>query len=121
MDEITTTIARAALVTAIAQKGADYVYPDYAGGCQYSVDGQPACLVGVAVASLGGEYFNVLAAEEQEQLAVEDGLPLISARSLPIERLAKEALQAAQNVQDGGGEWGRALEEFDRVVADGGY
>lgn len=119
METITTEIARAALVTAIAQKGEAYVYEQIDGVCYYNVDGKPSCLVGTAVAALGEDYFDLLSAEEAVRVENGDGLAAHEIKSIPMTSQAKSALQAAQSTQDGGASWGDALEAFDFAVSHG--
>lgn len=118
MDKLTATIARAGIVSAIAEKGADYVYPNWGQGCYYSVEGAPSCIVGVALSKIGDEYFKTVEAEETRQHEFDgDGLPVGCIRSIEMDSPARAALSAAQNAQDSGHSWGAALEEFDATLA----
>ena len=92
----------------VADKGADYVYPEYA--CFYAISGKPSCIVGHVYARLG-----LLPLVRRNEVAW---------RMFPglIEAKARFALERAQNVQDGTdpklqrrGTWGEALAAAERV------
>ena len=92
----------------VADKGADYVYPE--ASCVYSLGGDPACIVGHVYARLGLLHLvhrNVVARKMFPDL---------------ITTKARSALELAQNVQDGTapaskgrGTWGDALAAAERV------
>lgn len=122
-----------ALEDAVAERGADWVYPpaqenpeaeldeeaslyigdewhQQEGGCVYQKsDGTPACLIGVAMAKLGVElppFESVSSAQ----------VVLESRTDLPthITRAAKRA----QAVQDNGRTWGAALSEYKYEIGE---
>ena len=92
----------------VAEKGADYVYPEAA--CVYSLGGKPSCIVGHVYARLG-----LLHLVHRNTVAQKMFPDRISAK-------ARSALEAAQRVQDGGsydktlrGTWGDALAAAEQV------
>lgn len=113
MQEITEEQFTAAMEQAVEERGADFVYPEEwkneSGTCVYWKDGVgPACIIGKALAILG--------ATEQELYS--NGIALNKIRV--ITGLSQFVLyppffgaaQSAQNVQDGRGSWGEALEAY---------
>lgn len=105
--------ARAGLVAAIAQKGEDYVYPEFdEKPCTYSINGEPSCIVGYAVDSIGHDLFLLLQTEE----AKDGPMSVYSIESLDFTYAAKNALQRAQGAQDAGQTWGESLRIFDEVI-----
>lgn len=100
------------LEAAVAERGADYVYPHEL--CEYTLDHQPACIVGVALAKAGVD----------PELLVSNGVGSIRELSLgdrwaqrfsppltfTITEDAVSVWAAAQEVQDSHGTWGQALE-----------
>ena len=92
-----------ALRAVVAEKGADYVYPEET--CQYAIDGAPACIVGHVYARFG-------LLDEQTQYSIGKASLL---HRYEIARPARLVLQVAQVVQDGEyppfvrGTWGEAL------------
>lgn len=115
--EITRDTMRAALILAVAKRGADYVYDKTIPGwsrfdegmvCVYSTpDGSPACLFGEALSILGYDITGI-------------GVTGIGAilRDLGVEdsalRLACESAQTAQDLER---TWGEALTQFDEFLA----
>ena len=85
----------------VADKGDDYVYPE--SSCAYSLDGEPACIVGHVYARLG-----LLPLARRNAIAWRMFPDLISEK-------ARSALEAAQRVQDARGTWGEALAAAERV------
>lgn len=126
----------AALEKAVADRGEDYIYPektenpaygnskvydqyladDYhvkGGQCVYSTpNGEPACLIGVALHNLGlqvPEYGFVGGASEvllNEPYELEEGITYLIA----------DAADAAQGRQDNGETWGVALQTFKEAI-----
>ena len=84
----------------VADKGADYVYTE---ACVYSLDGEPACIVGHVYAHL-----ELLHLVHRNAVAWTMFPDLISAE-------ARSALEAAQCVQDARGTWGEALAAAEQV------
>jgi len=114
---ITVESLTAAMREAVAERGEDWVYPDYwrdpFGGCQYFRDGEPACLFGLALHKLG------YAAEDvQEGVSVGNFLPLTADELIG-------AAEDAQMYQDSGSSWGQALAKYEsklrqyRLLPDG--
>lgn len=103
--------ARALLVRAIEEKGADYVYPrPNAGQCYYFHDtNEPGCLIGTVLAYLGFD-----SSEVREGCSASENIPGL----IPITPMeVTDALFHAQEMQDTGSTWGQALIAFDREIA----
>lgn len=106
---ITLEMAVEALDYAVQLRGEDYVYPEEwrdennLGGCQYVVNGKPACIVGVALDYLG------VALQDQNGAAhsLPDiwGLDVVDYEHFRVGDL----LWQAQVVQDSGETWGEAV------------
>lgn len=139
-----------ALHKAVETKGADYVYPDWNFGCHYAdaeAEYQaPSCIVGHVVAALDPELFQNWAEYERQaqgdsfsvrdamygdeydyaEVLDEDGLWVGVGeaqkfrKALSADDRTRDALLAAQRVQDLGQPWGDAQEAFDRVMAGEG-
>ena len=115
--ELTTTNVLAALEAVVAERGADWVYPDEwrdDGVCRYVVDGCPACIVGAALAHLGVPV-DVLAVFETSAAMLTYELGELGHVHKDDDQWATAALVRAQFVQDGSppdrppGTWGEAL------------
>lgn len=122
--KITVEQFTAAMEAAVAERGADYVYPapvekghpdDYhnaAGTCMYQTsDGAPACIIGVALSKIDpslmpayGDTFGASAVIHR----LTDG----NSYELP------EAAGAAQDAQDQGKTWGEALEAYKKSLKE---
>jgi hypothetical protein len=101
---------------AVEERGGSFVYYDQFaesyreyGTCRYQVDGQPACLVGLALSKAG------LTVEELELLEGSSIQASYEQGRLPAERLeitheALKVLELAQTLQDNDATWGEALE-----------
>lgn len=113
----------AALEKAVAERGADWVYPadwkgsgdpDYASSgptCQYVWGDQPGCIIGYTLHELGTELAELRKFEfSGAYQVVSIALPEVSQRVLL-------AAMEAQMQQDAGKTWGEALEEYRRVLA----
>lgn len=104
---------RNALADAVLERGNGYVYQEHFGGaapCRYVVDGEPACIVGVALISyLGVEWprarYDASFAANGTIAYLLDELRDAGIEFTPAALLM---LTAAQAVQDGGGTWGMA-------------
>lgn len=101
----------------VAEKGEDYVYPDelkdvYA-GCEYMIDGQPACIVGHVFHKLRPETPWV----ENGVIWDSDGNQLDWAVQT-FTPAAQQMLLQAQMVQDGGETWGLALATSEEWMAE---
>lgn len=112
----------AAARAAVEEKGADYVYPKVnTGECWYSIDGAPSCIVGHVFNRLNPEVFPSIV--EWEDMNGESGRvwEVLDAleRNEEIDPLAlterqRNALQVAQDLQDGGMTWAYALDGLER-------
>ena len=115
----------AALEKAVADRGADWVYPkdwkvagkdedgDIVSGptCQYVWGDQPGCIIGYTLHELGTELAELRKFEfSGAYQVVSIALPEVSQRVLL-------AAMEAQMQQDAGKSWGEALEEYRRVLA----
>jgi hypothetical protein len=136
MNTYTTEQVRDALTAAVEARGRDYRYPGTKSGvCFYSFeDGTPGCIVGAVIAGLDADAFAELVRREAPWTGAEDGAPRrVSAGDVwqvasqssdvpagdPVISLPYEVimgLKKAQTVQDDGGTWGQALDEFNRTV-----
>jgi hypothetical protein len=101
------------LEQAVAERGEDFVYynayqENYAnyGACRYQIDGEPACLVGLALAKAGvsPEGLNLL-----EGSGITNSYTLNRPQNLKITPDALAVFQVAQDTQDNDGPWGEAL------------
>lgn len=105
------------LERAVAEKGADYVDPAALapGGCVYTINGHPACIVGYAYFYAGATLGQL---SRLNAFGSIDGV-LASDVELPIdtEIEAINAFAAAQEEQDSGWSWGVALEAAKAVAA----
>lgn len=99
-----------AMKEAVAERGADYVYPKFEEGytvgietCVYQTPtGEPACLIGLAMSKLGLELPPHNVEEGASRVLEETGLS----------QVARNAADRAQAEQDHGRTWGRALETY---------
>lgn len=107
---ITKAKALELLEAAVAERGADYVYPRTFDGtgpsCVYVRGGKPACLVGLAMTKAGVPIeqlagWDTRFESDAHSVLVDDGLAAVD---------VAEMLAAAQSVQDDGGTWGEALD-----------
>ena len=94
----------------VAEKGANYVYPDSEkrhGACRYRVNGEPSCLIGHALDRLGHVVPPSLEEQSASHVLGEFGAPE------PVRRVARHA----QAAQDRGRPWGEVLSAAERAVA----
>lgn len=133
----TTDVVTETLHRIVADKGADYVYPNAGGTCRYSEpDGSPSCIVGHVVAALEPEAFAKTVELEAETGDTTDARNYLAGwqtaydwdrnyyqyetpRLVDYESTLAEALELAQRAQDGGLTWGQAVEYFDRHIVGG--
>ena len=132
MTEITRENFLAAMRKAVEKRGEDYVYPSLeedpslrgnAGECLYSKDGQPQCIIGMALYLIDPALMptNV----DKDELALNwagdehryphldmDAHPVLRRRGV-TDRGLLDAAAAAQSLQDSGHRWGEALEVFE--------
>lgn len=104
---------RNALADAVLERGNGYVYQEHFGGaapCRYVVDGEPACIVGVALISYLGIEWPRSRYDTDKPANGTIAYILDELRDAGIEftPAALLMLTAAQSVQDGGGSWGMA-------------
>lgn len=113
---------RAAMVEAIAEKGEDYVYPDYRAGCYYwpvPTGTRVACLIGVALHKLGVPVETLRELNELGAIGdpkVEDEMRRAGFELSP---LALAGAGRAQRLQDTGYPWDHALAGFDDETTKG--
>lgn len=93
--------AQAQVRSAMAVRSPDFIYQENygQGACQYEVDGQPACLLGVAWRTAG--YDGSFEEFNQEEFYA---TPLYTYYT----EAAREFLTSAQELQDGGSSWANA-------------
>lgn len=103
------------LKRAVAEKGADYVYerPDEALSCVYVSNGAPSCIVGHVISYVAPELLDSIHIWEQDAFA-ETGSGVESlvehfGAEFDMTDEALTALGIAQEAQDMGANWGRAL------------
>lgn len=119
IEQVTETIRE------IVKGNEDYVYEDAEGGeyCTYSTpDGAPSCIVGHVINRLAPEKFESIHLSEWSEEGVFGVNFGASIYDYSADEAANEVLQyalrRAQMVQDSGGTWGQALEEYEGVVRD---
>lgn len=103
---------RNALADAVLERGYSYLYQENfsVSACKYVVDGEPACIVGVALISYLGiewpraRYDTSLAANGTIAYLLDE----LRDAGIEFTPAALLMLTAAQAVQDGGGTWGLA-------------
>lgn len=116
---ITKPKALAALREAVAAKGADYVYPKPNNDCVYTYQGQPSCIVGHVLASVGVPLETIQEMDSAYDIQNTDIVSAYHHTLLPagvkIGPKALEALVRAQNAQDTRYSWGEALRAAETV------
>jgi hypothetical protein len=129
--EITYEKALSAMRGAVADRGADYVYPEsektFAGTCQYlTEDGRASCLVGEVLVRVGVPAESLPKWIPGERSSSLEAVPMASsllgnlesAGVLTFERNRTQVfLDTAQDEQDNGQTWGVALERAEAAVA----
>lgn len=125
--EVTDEVFIEAMEKAVAQKGADYVYPatefDEHGGvsntdwraslgeCRYSLpDGTPACIIGQAIHLIDPKY-------TPEHDLIADAATVLDSVFPGLTPPLLAAATDAQVIQDSGYTWGDALDTFRREYA----
>ena len=114
MEPLTAEKARELLARAVAEKGEDYVYQPPEGRqrrCLYVHPDSPGCIVGHVFHYLGVAP-EVLARYEGSHA----GLVASRLTGVSPENPVAIALTVAQDAQDAGEPWGRALQAFDREL-----
>ena len=117
---ITKPQALRALREAVALKGADFTYEMVNRGCVYTENGQPSCIVGHALASLGVpietlELIDNVDREYTDSDMVSAYEDVLKPNGIRIGPKALEVLREAQEQQDAGLTWGYALEQAEAV------
>lgn len=109
---------RSGIEQAVEKYGSEYTYREHYNECVYLDEGEPRCLLGVALSFIDKDKLAELGEEEAVHQSSVDGsgLPWGNIRSLDMSCTARWAGAAAQDVQDRGGTWGGALEAFDQYV-----
>lgn len=99
----------ALLEEVVAEYGEDYVYPGHntTGGCVYTKDGAPSCLVGHALTRLGVPV---------DFLSEHNDFAVSNIQRLTMDEEVLDMLQTAQETQDIGCTWGHALEDARLVI-----
>lgn len=122
--EITRENFTAAIRAAVADKGADYMYPAEerisndaeVDTCVYAHDGQPSCLIGHALYRIDPEYLTEIPKHDNLEYASADDV--LSVFGVVDEALLRAA-NAAQFEQDHNRSWGVALELYEIKLAQG--
>jgi hypothetical protein len=113
---------REALVAAIEQRGADFVYPEdwkvdvgygKTGCVYYKKDVGAACIIGKALENLGVDVEKLQDGGTANWWSAGMALAHVGVRDNPL----MEAATIAQSRQDKGKPWGEALDAFDRELA----
>ena len=99
------------LERAVEERGADYIYErEVANVCTYVSDGAPSCLVGHVINYVAPELMPSIAAWEITTASGTGVGELVQEfDSLEISPRALQLLATAQQAQDDGASWGRAL------------
>lgn len=107
---VTQEAAMDALRDAVAEKGAEYVYPENEKigiSCSYVWDGRPSCIVGNALHRLGVSLDILGRFEMTTAASVLDSLRY--RKILVVDTETRQAYDEAQTAQDDGRPWGEAL------------
>lgn len=122
MSEFTLNDVITALDAAVAERGADYVYPRdrdgwtaLAGACVYQLaDGTPACIVGDVLHRLNPELVPPPGCVNDAKTIIKDVIP----EAFEADDLwnIADLLRTAQFYQDCGETWGRSAEEAKSVI-----
>jgi hypothetical protein len=112
---ITMEQAHDALVWAVDQRGEDYVDPAAVnfngGGCKYVVDGQPGCIIGMALSHLGVSLDVLIAMDDDDDPTITvGGGSVLGGSGITLDRQALAAFKEAQAAQDVGSSWGVAVQ-----------
>lgn len=116
------------LKEAVKERGEDFVYPRSNNGCKYVINNQPSCLVGVVLSRAGVPIAVLLDLDTSRRVPIiHDGNDLVVSMSQPISQAylpedvvvltdeARLVLTVAQNCQDRGESWGRAVSKASGV------
>lgn len=105
----------------VEEKGGDYVYNTEGHGCVYAANGSPSCLVGHVIHALDPAAFSLVEEWEAESKGSETALSLRKRGWLPKDfwtNDAEKVMQAMQDSQDEGNNWGLALYDGENLGAD---
>lgn len=107
----------AAARAAIEEKGANYVYTRWNPSCTYAnAKGAPSCLVGHIVKRLDPEAFKRLRAAERATRLSSPGISIANSEArLGFTDDQLEVLVYAQDAQDTGAWWGKALSYIEAL------
>lgn len=125
--QITRENFTAAMRAAVAERGEDFVYPAEGSelaeqgwreeedqGCVYVLpDGSPACLIGLALYKIDPGLLTHV--EFQSDIA-----SWVLGRAGVQDEMLLRAADRAQNEQDEGASWGKALSEYERALRTAG-
>lgn len=128
---VSLNLAEELLERAVAEKGEDYVYPNWQYGCSYEGNGAPGCIVGHVLSYLGltpeqlnqldhpGLHFTDVNGDRMSDNSTVDDIATLLSEEFDIDltRPAQLFLNHAQTEQDGGAPWSVALEEAKAEVA----
>lgn len=110
--ELTYELADALLQRAVDERGEDFIYPEEwkteRGQCQYAVNGEPACIVGLAL-SYAGVDVESLPNDPVDELVGDD--------FIVDDQRTWDLLAHAQLSQDDGWSWGKSLAHARERVA----
>lgn len=99
----------------------DFVYDRGDRGCRYASNGAPSCLVGHVIFEVAPETFRELEKYESVFGSSASVVTLVeenySTPTLDIDELTRDALSAAQNVQDCKAPWRYALMAYELVMS----
>lgn len=105
-----------ALREAVRKRGADFVYPEEwtnsLGNCEYVVNGEPACIVGEVLHSLGVPLSRL----KPNNSVANKLFQLEHAGVLVYTQGAMRVLRVAQRVQDAGLPWGVTVKKALKAV-----
>lgn len=113
--EITRESFTEAMRSAVEERGADYVYiPVYSNRCEYTeADGSVGCIIGLALFKLGYTYRNTRLLGNACGQSAAQLLPQIGVSDYGLIRAAEEA----QRNQDSTMCWGKAFDNYEKVLA----
>lgn len=125
MKKMTADQAMYAIRAAVNERGYDFKYRNVFEGsaCRNVVNGEPACLVGLAMWRFGEAY----GLPENFMLDYQEGTSVLLASRLKrdgildVSKKAQLLLRVAQDIQDERKSWGDALTEAERVYRSMDY
>lgn len=113
-----TKTLRKALQEAVAEREADYRYKEHFANCRYQDQGEPSCIVGLALSKMGVSIDKLDEMDNNCDVFSTSVDALCSAELFPIKlnKTEVQALSEAQACQDQGGTWGEALKAYDQSL-----